>query len=781
MSNKFKMMLLAMATLGVVGCADKLTDDVVQSPEDIGGETGYLSFRIKSADTGGMTRAIGDAWLDDDTEDGDYAEGAGAFGNFAGEDDIVNNVQANRVFFFDNNGKYHSSALLTLETGTGSHENNHGTTYPEAVYSTTVKRTSDRGELNWPTKFLVVLNGRPSRLNALTVKAQEETNFDMDAFLSWVNEDLRDTDAEAEGETLGLYKYGEKYYFTMTNSIYLNDTDDEILNATQITEGKMKKTREEAAADPVVAYVERIMSKVEVVFTGYSEAGNEPGYFTTTADEVGTPFGFFYDFTDTKEGNATWIDDASEDVQSPVMLKGLITNWTINAVEYQTKLFKDLDIVTATEKTNTPVTTAWTKQAGPFSGWNDFTHHRSYWAIDPHYNFSEAEYPTQFRQSYMGDVRPYQPQTDWTYGQPEEEEGGNDIFKTGYPWALDYKSFNAVVNKRRYKYCLENTFGLTANDQEGYKHMIMGSHVLIQARLLTSTEADNLKKADGEDGKITLDDISDKYYFSDSYYDEATYINSRVTRINQVLGENVGDLTVENLNMFPEDTDASEEKYTYQHIAGGLWVKGDNNTYKKVVASVNNENNEIAATDVFVIAPAYVPKGDGKVTIALGTKDTDGKNVYGYDSEDVNLYYFPKNTVDENGQPTKEEDNVPAQFTRNQLVSLIYQVANTADCFKGGRMYYTIPIQHHLAGTATGENAGNYEYKYIGLNTADYGVVRNHWYKFTVKEILKPGIPVHDPTQPIIPNYDEEDRYIGLEVVILPWHIVDNGNVTLGK
>ena len=774
MTNKFRLMLLSMATLGIFGCADKLTDEIGQVP-DVGGETGYLSFRIKSANTGGMTRT---AW-EDTNDEHHFDQGDDEQGKFADEYAIVNNVQANRVFFFDNEGKYHSSALLTLESKSDGHvgaDDMHGADYAEIVYSTTVKRTGDRGTQDWPTQCLVVLNGRPSRLNALTVKSQEEDNFNMEEFLAWVNEDLSDTDADEEGETLGLYKYGNLYYFTMTNSVYLGK-DDAVINATQISGNNLKTTREEAAADPVTVYVERIMAKVEVGFVGYTDhaEGAEASYFPT---ENENSLGFLYDFKDTKEGGVTWIGDSEdEDTQRPITLKGLITNWTINAVEYQTKLFKDLDIVKATEDTEEPITTAWTEDAGPFESWNDFSHHRSYWAIDPHYNFNEAEYPTQFRTSYQGSARPYQ--SDWTYGKSEAEENGNDIFDKTYPWALDYKSFNAVVNQRKYKYCLENTFGLTENDEQGYKHMIMGSHVLIQARLLTEEEANEIPNASSVDDLV----ISDKYYFSDAYYDEMSYINSRVTRMNQILGANVDGTTVDNLNMFDEDNDAingeSNKKFTFENINGGLWVEKDGK-YKKVVAVVENgkEDCQIAATDVFVIAPAYVAKGDGKVTIALGTKDANG-NSYGYDDEDVNLYYLEQNWVDADGQPTAKdgETNEPVQLTRNQLVSLIYQVAGTADCFKEGRMYYAIPIQHYLA-KGEGEE---YKYVYTGLNTADYGVVRNHWYKFTVNQILKPGIPVHDPDQPIIPNYDEEDRYIGLDIVILPWHIVDNGNVTLGK
>ena len=60
----------------------------------------------------------------------------------------------------------------------------------------------------------------------------------------------------------------------------------------------------------------------------------------------------------------------------------------------------------------------------------------------------------------------------------------------------------------------------------------------------------------------------------------------------------------------------------------------------------------------------------------------------------------------------------------------------------------------------------------------DFGVVRNHWYKLEVEELVKPGIPVSVPTQPIIPNVDPEDRYIGVNIHIIPWHVI-NQNITL--
>lgn len=757
MTNKFRLMLLSMATLGIFGCADKLTDDVVQSPGDIGGETGYLSFRIKSADTGGMTRA----WLDDDGEDKDYHEGVDADGDYADEYAVVNNIQANRVFFFDADDGYHSSSLLNLtQIDDSQHDGSgHASTYPETYYSATVKRTSDRGTNNWPTQCLVILNGRPGRLNALLAQAQADPNFGLTDFLGWINKDFRDDDVDGEGLTLGLYKYSgdNKYYFTMTNSVFIDNND--IVNATQIPSDKLKPTSEDAAANPITVYVERIMAKVEVGFSGYDGYIEEsaPAYFP-----VQNKHGFIYTFGNDHETDSKWLGYETEE-ETPITLKALITNWTINAVEYQTKLFKEID-------------KNWTTQ-GLFDedeDWNDVNHHRSYWARDINYLWNDGEgegtpakgYPTQYRSIFPNDNnttvyedgRSNFSVNGWGYGEETKEEkfGANDILNPDYPWALDYKSFNAIKTPRKHKYCFENTF--ESDDELTYQNMIMGSHLLIQARLLTEDEADNL----GEN----LEGISDKYYYSDRYYNKETYIKRQIAIINEVLSTNVTTYKVNNRNMWD---DGEGNEFDFNNVAGGLWIK-EGEIYKQVVAKVTDEDNQVDATEVFDVAPAYVAKGDGKVTIALKGDDANG---YGYGQKEVDLYYLAEAGVTEEGQPATD----PVQFTRNQLVSLIYQVTNVADCFHEGMMYYAVPVQHYKAA-----GAGNdYDIDYTSVKTGDYGIVRNHWYKFNIKTIMTPGIPVHDPDQPIIPNYDEEDRYIGFEVVILPWHIVDNGNVTLGK
>lgn len=755
--------LCLLAIIGLAGCKEGPLPEDIDNP--VGGDTGYVAFRIKSADTGGMTRA----WLDDENKDYAPGEDGGSHAQweFANEDAIVDNLQANRMFFFRADGSYHSSSLLTLEEG-GKHDSNHGASYPEKLYTATVKRTSDRGEQDWPTQCLVVLNGRPSALNALLLRAQADANFNLEAFLAYVNTDFGDGAAEGEGETLGLYKYkGDadskpKYYFTMSNSVFFQGdsySEDKLLNATQIPEGALQATAALASSNPVTVYVERVVAKVEVGFIKYDGVTGDtttPAYFS---DENNG--GFTYSFkdntgADSQEGESKWLGSGNEK-ETPIKLKAVITGWTINGVEYQTKLFKDVNF------SNVEPAVAYTGSAdAPFEGWNDDNHHRSYWARDNHYIWNAAQYPTQYRKAFNGNATSYQ--ANWAYGNATEEEDGNDIYNPNYPWALDYKPFDAESNPRKHKYCLENTFDI--GNEANYKHMIMGSHLLIKGRLIM----------DGEENKA-LDEIADKYYYSDRYYDETTYINRQVAIITELLGENVtGENVVPATIMWDIDGDAGKTQYTYTAIKGGLWYSTDGETFKKVLTANDAENGAYAikATDIFGIAPAYVLKGDGRVTIGLKGDDENG---FGYGAEGVSLYYSvdPVAVDETTGAPVEGTKFV--QLTRNELVSLIYGITNVADCFKNGRMYYAVPIEHKLAA-----GAGNdYEAKYDNIKTGEYGIVRNHWYRFTISNIVKPGIPVHDPEQPIIPNYDEEDRYLSLQVVIIPWHIVDNGNVSLTK
>ena len=91
--------------------------------------------------------------------------------------------------------------------------------------------------------------------------------------------------------------------------------------------------------------------------------------------------------------------------------------------------------------------------------------------------------------------------------------------------------------------------------------------------------------------------------------------------------------------------------------------------------------------------------------------------------------------------------------------------ADKAEIRRDGRAYYYVPIKH------------------IGGNNelAEYGIVRNHFYKITLTGITGLGTPVYYPDKvvvPAVPTY--QDTYLAARVQVLQWRVV-NQNASLGN
>lgn len=91
--------------------------------------------------------------------------------------------------------------------------------------------------------------------------------------------------------------------------------------------------------------------------------------------------------------------------------------------------------------------------------------------------------------------------------------------------------------------------------------------------------------------------------------------------------------------------------------------------------------------------------------------------------------------------------------------------ADKAEIRRDGRAYYYVPIKH------LGNTGG----------IAEYGIVRNHFYKITLSGIKGFGTPVYDPSKvvvPAVPTY--QDTYLAARVQVLQWRVV-NQNASLGN
>lgn len=114
---------------------------------------------------------------------------------------------------------------------------------------------------------------------------------------------------------------------------------------------------------------------------------------------------------------------------------------------------------------------------------------------------------------------------------------------------------------------------------------------------------------------------------------------------------------------------------------------------------------------------------------------------------------------------TKTTTGTTPTFTEVPKAKVLAAIeADKAEIRRDGRAYYYVPIKH-IGGPG---------------ELAEYGIVRNHFYKITLTGIKGFGTPVYDPDKvvdPIVPTY--ENTYLAARVQVLQWRVV-NQNASLG-
>ena len=109
---------------------------------------------------------------------------------------------------------------------------------------------------------------------------------------------------------------------------------------------------------------------------------------------------------------------------------------------------------------------------------------------------------------------------------------------------------------------------------------------------------------------------------------------------------------------------------------------------------------------------------------------------------------------------------VDADYTSLNATLAAFNKTNVAIGYKGGLMYYNIPIEHLNPIEANQES----------VDEANYGVVRNHYYKVTVNTLENVGKGIYDPDEDIVPGDEDDERYyLGASIQILSWKIVEQG------
>ena len=196
--------------------------------------------------------------------------------------------------------------------------------------------------------------------------------------------------------------------------------------------------------------------------------------------------------------------------------------------------------------------------------------------------------------------------------------------------------------------------------------------------------------------------------------------------------------------------------------AAGNWQNADICRYNGVqFLGVANLKKQVALT-----FSQYYTSTDAHTYTQLSASDIDFKDPDGTmqqyrvtptlaaDPAGVTKKYYTKTTT--GGTPT---------FTEVQKSTVLADIeASKAEIRKGGKAYYYVPIKH-LGNTG---------------ELAEYGIVRNHYYKITLTGIKGFGTPVYNPDQvvkPVVPTY--EDTYLAARVQVLQWRVV-NQSASLG-
>ena len=709
MRKYIRISLLAAVSAGLFCCAN---DDTTagSTPEDnaSGAAAEYIAIRLGANDSTDKvaTRADIHKEYDDQYEHFEWF-------NKGSKDEraISDDAQSNRILIFYEDNSFFGTAKMTKYQKTDN-----GTIFLAQ------KPNVPQGAFE-PTKFLVVINGDPARLDDLDAKLKSAGKDAVNSALYYLNEVTSEEDAESIAMHDG--------YFTMSSSIYMQDAnitetleDDQdrlIAGVTEKPDFRFYESPEEALLPEnlLTVYVERVLAKFTVrVQEGNMLFSEDKPIIIKGSNTMKVREHYQMDEAGDKDVTSGWHVN--------------LANWGVNGVEKDTYLFKTLVVDKPAQSYPWRIENNF-YMYGLRIAWNEPRLFRSYWAIDP--NYDKGVYPDQYRQALDRDGN----------GNKFEIEPatGNNIYSDNYEgeltkedYTLIYRSYNAFGTRADNKYSVENTYDADEviikrnKDLSTSPWLRCGTHIIITAQLLI----DELDKEVIENPQIDqsgfIAGVSDKYFSNGLYWSAEALIQNSVATLlsniyysdeknglNNVLGEN--GQKIELINYDENDDPLDEDRPILTADGNALTV--DN------------------AEEYFEFAPAFIKGGDGWVTLHL----KDGQQLYA-------------NHVKSGTKAISQE----------QLVSYIYRFTNLSKHFTEGRMYYALPIKQNLDSKNFENNTGN-------VDTGDYGVVRNHWYRLTVNSVLGPGTPVDDPDQPIIPNPEPDDKSLGVEIEVLPWHIVN--------
>lgn len=196
--------------------------------------------------------------------------------------------------------------------------------------------------------------------------------------------------------------------------------------------------------------------------------------------------------------------------------------------------------------------------------------------------------------------------------------------------------------------------------------------------------------------------------------------------------------------------------------ASGNWNNAEICRYNGVsILGIDNLKKQVALT-----FSQYYTSTDATTYTQLSKDDINFKNPNGTMQPYLVTPTLADDATGTKKYYTKTTTGTTPTFTEVDKATVLAAIeADKAEIRKDGRAYYYVPIKH-LGGTG---------------ELAEYGIVRNHFYKITLSGITGFGTPVYDPDKvvdPAVPTY--EDTYLAARVQVLQWRVV-NQNASLGN
>lgn len=755
-----------------------------------------VPLSISLGDIDGTTRADGDGELvngtssehiiDFDIEDECFAMFFDEDGNFMTLRRLYKNTSlGNGGYPNDGIGEYQVYAVAYLDKPEG---------WEQPDKSEEEQKAWEKERLKLlPSKILVVLNGgrvygsihTKYNINKETGYLENKNDVHhVSEFLEFewdyeMGNDIVDSEGE---ETRRLLVIGENNsgHYTMTNSAYFGPDDEKSKDESKYTLQTVRPIDRTKIKDALAAnikpdncaaniYVERMVAKFSApVFSTEVIGSNKVFRPSQDARPV-----VIYSYN-TKNG--TWI---SKETNWRVHVLG----WTINGREKRNYLYKKIaEYDESTQKWKNYELKNWEISNTDGKGWNDFDHRRSYWSIDPHYEYNPNNDKADEQGNYPGDFYPWQfrramdkQHISW-YTQNGQED--NHI-------ALRYLKFDEIKywDETAINVC-ENTFNPYYNDN--YKDIcilnspdyldtrasvLMGPHLLVTAELYLAN--DDANTTNDYLGFARVPDLYGDRYFR-YFQSEEEMFRMFVRDINDALRTqstmsfknykwNINEPGKNNPDTYVAEPTGSVQ-LMFDCELGEAYENKLSTTDHAIYLNLKSHKSDFHGKEVSKVIDKLV-QYKIPFSIEADIKDGDARiipwipgMVYRRTDEfETRLIVYNKEDANKKEIPWDDD----------MRKSLILEWYGPVDHYKNGYMYYAADIPHHIVNPDTKEGY--------------YGAVRNHWYTFTVTSINSLGTPISDPGQRIIPEKYKYRDQMSVYVEPARWHFIPEVDIPFGK